>query len=176
MRWLFTTVLGVALSAWVGGSADDTKPAPATSAAGNLVRNPQFTAAGADPKLPADYTLAGTATWAYVGARDEVAIPGVALHPGKGSAASVAQDVALSAGSGRWFRFSFRGLPESHFAAAGLTMKVDFFGGKDGKSLDGVSRALDPLIERDRHDLAVNGDGKKNGAAVWKTYALEFHL
>ena len=59
----------------------------------NLVKNPQFTAAAADVRQPADFTLSGSASWAVAGRHDEFAPHGVALDAGKGREGSVAQDV-----------------------------------------------------------------------------------
>ena len=86
--------------------------------------------------------------------------------------------VGIDASKNRWYRFSFRGLPENHFTVTrdDLFMKVDFFGDGGSNPLDGVSRKIYSLIEKDRNDLAVNGNDRRGGAAVWKTYALEFHL
>jgi hypothetical protein len=151
----------------------------------NLVRNPDFTRRGADAKTPAGYALLGDVEWTTAGKEEEFAPRGVALHSGKDldgdgtRAGSVAQDVTgFDGGAGRWFRFTFRGLAESSFAVKNdeLFMKVDFFAAKGTNYLDGVSRKLYPLVERDREELALNGNFRKNGAAVWKTYALEFKL
>ena len=76
----------------------------------------------------------------------------------------------------RWYRFSFRGLAEKNFVVANedLDMKVEFYSGD--KYLDCVTRKLYALVERDRAALAVNGYGRVNGGAVWKTYDIEFKL
>src|SRR5207248_635776 len=42
--------------------------------------------------------------------------------------------------------------------------------------LDGVTRRVYPQVERDRADLAVNGVRRRGGAAVWRTYALDFKV
>ncbi len=55
-------------------------------------------------------------------------------------------------------------------------MQVEYFGKKGTNPLDGVTQNIDPLVERDRRELAANGKFLKNGGAVWKTYALEFRL
>jgi len=93
-------------------AADDPKP-PA-----NLVKNPLFSEAGSDKKQPAHYTITGDAAWTDTGHR-EFAFRGVALYSGKdlnGDSlleGAVGQDVlGFNAKSPRWYRFTFRGLPE----------------------------------------------------------------
>ncbi len=150
-----------------------------------LVKNPRFTEAGADAKTPAHYVLQGDAAWVEAGKRGENAGRGIAFDSGKDRngdgtrAGSVAQDVTgFEGGTGKWFRFSFRGLAERNFAVKndGLFMKVDFYSRNGANYLDGVTRKLYPLVERDRQELAANGNRRQNGGAVWKTYALEFKL
>ncbi len=160
-------------------------PAAFAEAPANLVQNPSFTQAGADANLPAHFAVKGDAEWVSVGGKFEFAPPGVAFYPwldldsdGK-HAGSVSQDVTgFETGRGKWFRFSFRGMAENNFAVNndGLAMKVDFFAKKGADSLDGVSRKLYPLVEKDRAELAENGPFRKGGAAVWKTYILDFML
>ena len=149
----------------------------ADTLARNLVKNPRFQASAADPKKLADYTLAGDASFVYAGRRDEFADNGVALDSGKHGEGSVSQDVSIEPGR-QWYRFSFRGLPEKNFAVTGdeLFMRVDFYAQHGANSLDGVTKKLTSLIERDRHDIGANGVFRQNGAAVWKSYALEFKL
>ena len=147
-------------------------------AVSNLVKNPRFTQAGANARLPAEFLLTGAADWVHAGHSNEFADWGVALHADK-PAGSVTQDViGFTGGVGKWFRFSIRGLAEPNFALAGddLLLKVDYFGRQGTNPLDGVTRKIYPLIERDRQKLAANGIRHKNGGAVWKTYVLEFRL
>jgi hypothetical protein len=150
-----------------------------------LVKNPQFTLAGADSKEPAGYLLEGDVRWTRTGGRDENAPWGISLHSGEDRDAdgrrtgSVAQDVTgFEGGTNAWFRFSFRGLAESGFAVKndGLFMRADYYSKKGSNYLDGVTRKLYPLVQRDRLELASNGNFRKNGGAVWKTYAMEFKL
>jgi hypothetical protein len=92
---------------------------------------------------------------------------------------SVAQTVSgLDAKAGRWFRFMFRGLPQDQFAVEGdnLLMQAEFFANGGLVSFDGKAKPLYRLVQQDRKDLAVNGDGRTGGAAVWRTYALDFML
>ncbi len=160
---------------------EDKAEAPPTG----LVKNPRFTEAGQDSKTPAHYVLEGDAEWAPVGQRGENAGRGIVFHSGKdlngdgGRAGSVAQDVTgFAGGTDKWFRFSFRGLAERNFVVRddGLVMKVDFYSRHGANYLDGVTRKIYPLVERDRKELAANGKHRRNGGAVWKTYALEFKL
>jgi hypothetical protein len=143
---------------------------PAPGGPANLVKNPFFTEAG-----PTHYTLTGSATWGDTGRPTEFSPKGVALRSHKRDG-SVSQTVTGLAKGHRWFRFSVRGLPEPNFAVThdDLFLKVEFSAG--GKPLDGVSRKLYPLVEQARRDLGANGNGKRNGAAVWTTYALDFRL
>jgi hypothetical protein len=151
----------------------------------NLVKNPLFKLAEDNGKNPANFLIEGDATWTTTGRRDEFSDRGIVFHSGKDldgdgkRAGSVSQVVSgLDAARNRWYRFSFRGLPESNFAVGGddLYMKADFFSHQGADSLDGITRKLYALIERDRSELAINGNDRRGGAAVWKTYALEFKL
>jgi hypothetical protein len=147
-----------------------------------LVKNPRFTLAGTDGKTPAHYLLNGAAKWQRTGKVEENADMGIAFLSGPGAGApsgSVAQDVAgFPGGTHQWFRFSFRGLAESGFSLQGdeLVMKVDFFAKQGTSPLDGVMRKLYGAILRDRRELAANGNRRRGGGAVWKTYALDFKL
>ena len=150
-----------------------------------LVKNPRFTEAGRDPKTPAHYTLTGDAAWVTCGNTGEFADRGIALYSGKDlngdgmRSGSVTQVVTgFPGGAGKWYRFTFRGLAEPGFAVEkdALSMRVDYFSKKGTNPLDGVTRNIYPLIERDRKELAENGKNRKNGGAVWKTYVLEFRL
>ena len=173
-RLLSLTITALALTS--GVSAAD-RP--------NLVKNAGFEQAGDDPSQAADFVLKGDATRKFAGTAYEFSSMGVALDSaldldGDGKhEGSVAQDVPIDATlPGRWFRFIVRGLPEDGFDVAGdnLHMKVDFFGDKGKRPLDGVTRKIYPQVTQERQDLAANGAGKKGGAATWKTYAFEFRL
>ncbi len=151
----------------------------------NLVENADFEQAGGTPAQAARFVLKGDGARRYVGATYEIASNGIALDAardldGDGKReGSVAQDVPIEKTlPGRWFRFTIRGLPEDGFAVAGdnLHMKVDFFGDKGKKPLDGVTRKIYAQVEKERRDLTANGVRHKGGAATWKTYAFEFRL
>jgi hypothetical protein len=144
----------------------------------NLVKNPRFLASPVHSKRLDDYALSGDAAFVYAGRRDEFADNGVALDSGKHGEGSVSLNVPIDPAANRWYRFSFRGLPEENFAVTNddLFMKVEFYGRHGADSFDSVTRKLTGLIERDRRDLSANGVHRENGAAVWKTYALEFKV
>jgi hypothetical protein len=55
-------------------------------------------------------------------------------------------------------------------------MKVEFFGNGGQTAYDGKIKELFPLIRQARRDLAVNGDGRVGGAAVWRNYVLNFYV
>ncbi len=146
-------------------------PQPAT----NLIRNADFEKQTAG--LPDNFTLAGNTE--FRNTRDpHWAVALVAgKNPGGDRSGSVSQTItAIDSKSGRWFRFSFRGLPQSGFVLNGdqLDMKAEFFAGDS--AFDSKSKPLYFRIEQDRKDLSVNGDGHTNGAAVWRTYLLDFYL
>jgi hypothetical protein len=176
--------LTITLLALAGAAAVTAEPQPPA----NLIKNPRFTAATADRKAPAHYALTGNVAWAYCGFGDEASDWGVALHSGKDVASgnasapragSVSQNVTgFEGGVGKWFRFSVRGLAEKNFRVpdGGLFLKVDFFGNKGAGQLDGVTREIASLVANDRGELAANGNDRKDGAAVWKTYPFEFRL
>ena len=123
------------------------------------------------------FTMSGGAVYGPLGdPRRDVASRGFTLH-GDQPAASIETRVAgLDARGGRWFRFTFRGLPEANFLADDLHMTASFFGGGGTVSYDAKAKELAPQISTARRDLDVNGVGKSNGAAVWQTYQLDFML
>jgi hypothetical protein len=168
--------------------AADVPPSPAADAitGQNLVRNEYFSQLAADGKSPADYQITGDVEYRYLGnPTREVSGYGVALQSGKdlnkdlSIAGSVSQTVSgIDAKAGRWFRFSFRGLPQDNFAVTNddLYMKVEFFGNNGKTSYDAKAKPLYSLIQQARKDLAVNGDFKKGGAAAWRNYVVDFYL
>jgi hypothetical protein len=166
-----------------GRDQERSKTLPA-DAEKTLIKNPHFTEAGSDT-TPAGYILKGDVKWVVAGTRGEYAPSGVGLYSGTdldgdGSrSGSVSQDVrGFEGGLNKWFRFTVRGLAASNFTVKNndLWLRVDFFAANGTNYLDGVSHNIYSLVERDRQQLAVNGNFHKNGGAVWKTYALEFKL
>jgi hypothetical protein len=157
----------------------------APDAVQTLVKNPNFTESSDGNKTPSHYVLKGDVKWAVAGTRGEYAPYGVALYSGQDldgdgtRSGSVYQDVrGFAGGVNKWFRFEVRGLPDSNFAVKNnnLSLRVDFYGANGTNYLDGVTRNIYSLVEKDRAELGVNGDYRKNGGAVWKTYALDFKL
>jgi YHYH protein len=151
--------------------------APVPAADVNLVQNADFSQRAGNG--PADYTLDGDAQYRYLGdPRRVVAQWGVALESAaQAHRGSVWQSVPhIDARAGRWFRFSFRGLPQNHFAVDGdnLFMKVEYFAGSS--AFDGKEKHLYSLVQQQRKDFTTNGDGHQNGAATWHTYQLDFML
>jgi hypothetical protein len=145
----------------------------------NLVKNPDFLQRSADGRTPAEYQISGDVEYRYLGDRNRDSSGwGVAMESA-GRGGSVSQTVTgIDSTAGRWFRFTFRGLPEDGFAVSGddLAMRVEFFGGGGRTALDGKNKSIYPQIEQDRRDFAVNGDNHVGGAAVWRTYQLDFWL
>jgi hypothetical protein len=143
----------------------------------NLVKNPDFKIRTEDGRAPADYQLNGDVEYRYLGDPNrDSAQWGVALQS-TGSAGSVSQTVTgIDASRGRWYRFSFRGLPQDNFAVGDedLSMRVEFFGDWGKTAYDGKSRKIFSAIEEARQDLSVNGDNHRSGAAVWRMYQLDF--
>ncbi len=85
----------------------------------------------------------------------------------------------LEGSGGKWFRFSFHGLPAKDFRvkdARDLAMQVKFFGQNGAEPLDGVIKEIYAGIEDDRRAIEANGNGFKFGSAVWTTYAFDFRL
>jgi hypothetical protein len=162
---MFTSVL---LTVMMAGS----------SGARNLVSNPFFEG-DAHGTGPAGYELAGNARWAWCGYADEVAARGVALKAyanGGEAHGSVSLAVnGIDTRRGRWLKFSFRGRAEDGFSVAhdGLAMTIAFYAKHGANYMDTARRLIYREILRDRKDLATNGDDRKNGAAVWRTYEFE---
>ena len=83
-----------------------------------------------------------------------------------------------TAGPGRWFRFSVRGLPQANFAVGhdDVYLKVSFFGADGKTAYDHKARKIYEQIETARRDLTVNGNRGHRGAEVWQTYPLDVCL
>ncbi|MGA3065386.1 MAG: hypothetical protein ABSF29_00910, partial [Tepidisphaeraceae bacterium] len=149
---------------------------PARAEQPNLAQNPDFLIRDPSGSAPANYQLVGNAQYRYLGNPQlDSSIWGVAFDSAKPASGSVSQTVTgIDSSAGRWFRFSFRGLPQDNFAVDinDLFMRVQFFGDGGKTSLDEKGKLLYPLILRDRQDFSVNGDHHVGGAAVWRTYSL----
>lgn len=135
----------------------------------NLAQNARFEEGTTTPLA---YELSGGAKWSAVSYLDEFASKGVALSGGEGS---VSQKVSLRRGAGRWVTFKFRGRAEDGFAVKNdaLWMRIDFLADDGKRPMESARRLIYREILRDRKDLAVNGDGRKGGANVWRTYEFE---
>jgi len=149
-----------------------------SSETANLFSNGDFRIHDATGKA-VGYQIDGSATFGYLGnPRSETADWGVALNS-TGTAGSVWQVVnGLEFSKGKWFRFTFRGLPQANFAVNNndLFIKVEFFG-EDGKTAyDGKRKTIYEQIEQARKDLTVNGIRHNDGAETWQTYQLDFCL
>ncbi|MGA2584513.1 MAG: YHYH protein [Tepidisphaeraceae bacterium] len=149
----------------------------------NLFQNPDFTQRTSDGK-PANYDLNGNVEYRYLGdpAHDTTGW-GAALQSlsttGGDTSGSVAQTVnGIDSAKGRWFRFTFRGLPQKNFAVqdGDLYMRVEFFGQGGKVSYDAKAKEIYDQVETARRDLSVNGVNRVGGAEVWQTYELEFML
>ncbi len=160
------------------GLTDATSP-DSIASRNNLVQNSDFQQS--DANGPANYKLVGDIEYRYMGNPGRAMSGwGVALKSGgQTRTAAVAQTVnGIDTKAGRWYRFTFRGLPEPNFAVeqGGLFMQVEYFGDHGRTAMDGKVKRIDGLIEQDRQKLAVNGDHHVGGAEVWRTYQLDFYL
>lgn len=150
----------------------------AQAAETNLVVNGDLEKHGGKDN-PAGFKLVGDVEYRYLGdERRDMSSWGVSLQSrqSKGELSTVVRDIDPAAG--RWYRFTFRGLPQANFAVRNddLYMKVAFFGQGGKVSYDAKERKLYDLVEEARRDLSVNGIRGKGGAEVWRTYQLDFML
>jgi hypothetical protein len=149
----------------------------------NLVQNPAFEErTPRSGSFPADYRLSGHVEYRYLGdPRRDISGWGVALQSGGNGdrSGSVSQLVTgIDSKAGRWFRFSFRGLPQDDFVVDDndLTMRVEFFADGGRTAMDAKGKPLYPIIELARRNMTANGDRHVGGAAVWQTYSMDFWL
>jgi hypothetical protein len=142
----------------------------------NLVQNSGFESVSAATNIPDGYDLKGAAFWGHLGGEDDIATNGI-IFPGEAdSGGTVSQLVkGIDQSKGRWITFRFRGLAEDGFSVTddSLKMKIEFYSKNGTDYLDCASRTIYEEIERDRKNLAVNGDFRMHGAAVWRSYELE---
>ncbi len=145
---------------------------------GNLVANGTLERRGADGRA-AGFTARGAANYHYLGdVRRDASSYGFGLDATRPAGeVSVGVD-GLAKGTGRWFRYSFRGLPQANFAIAkgDLHMAVAFFGVGGKVSYDAKAKPIYDQVEQARRDLTVNGVRNLHGAEVWRTYQLDFML
>lgn len=137
-------------------------------------------------RAPMGYEVTGDAEYRYLGDPNrDMSGWGIALLSNEDLnrdgmiAGSVSQVVSnLNPKNGRWFRFSFRGLPQNGFVVDDddLYVKVEYFSAGGKTSYDHLAKKIYPQIEQARKDLAVNGKFKKNGAETWRTYQVEIRL
>lgn len=129
--------------------------------------------------VPPGYVTSGGVKFQYLGDRHiDSSESGFALQSANGSG-EVSRDVAgLNGKANKWYRFTFRGLPQNGFAVAAndLYMRASFFGGHGNVSYDAKTKPLVTQIETARRDLGVNGRDKQNGAEAWQTYSMVFSL
>ena len=145
----------------------------------NLVKDPEFREHSADGRTLVEYQLSGDVEYRYLGDKNRDSSGwGVAMQSRR-SGGSVSQTVmGINSTAGRWFRFTFRGLPQDGFAVSNddLSMRVEFFGDGGRTAFDGKNKSIYPQIEQDRRDFTANGDNHVGGAAVWRTHQLDFWL
>jgi hypothetical protein len=152
----------------------------AQSADSNLVLNPGFLQN--DGNTPAHYTLTGDAQYRDLSnpSNEMGSGWGVMLKSGgPDRSGSVCQTIKnIDTKSGRWYRFTFRGLPQKNFAVqeGGLWAKAEYFADQGQTPLDGKIKRLDGVVELARQKLAINGDQNVGGAVVWQTYQFDFYL
>ena len=96
---------------------------------GNLIGNAGFRQRQGNG--PAGFEPTGGAEYRYLGdPMRDTSGNGVSLRSDKPSGAVSCTVTGLDSGEGRWFRFSFRGLPQGNFAVEDndLYLKIEFFG------------------------------------------------
>jgi hypothetical protein len=150
---------------------------------GNLVTNGDFELRAADGE-PVGYQLSGDVEYRFLGdPRKDFSSWGVALesgnHAGGEAQGEVSQTVSgIDSAAGRWFRFTFRGLPQERFAVDqdDLYMKVVYLGGDERTNYDSKQESIYPQVLEERRDLTVNGVHHLHGAETWRTYQLDFWL
>jgi hypothetical protein len=156
-------------------------PAAAYALAGppaNLIANPTLDESAADGSTAAGFTATGGVHYGYLGdPRRDLASRGFWLDSGQPAGEVACTVGGLDPAAGRWFRFTFRGLPQRGFAVGDddLYAKVAFFG-PGGVSYDAKVKPIYDQVESARRDLGVNGVRRQNGAEAWHTYQMDFVL
>lgn len=152
--------------------------APAACAEQNLIANGTLEQQ-ADGGMPTGFETSGAVHYGYLGdARRDTVSRGCWLLANEGAGELSTTAGGLDAKAGRWFRFTFRGLPQANFAVANddLYLKVAFFGRNGTIAYDVKERKIYDQVRTARRDLGVNGNRRVNGAAAWRTYQLDFML
>ena len=89
----------------------------------------------------------------------------------------VSQLVKVDFKKSRWYRFTFKGLPQSGLEVKrddDLYIRVDFYSGT--RYRDHVKRNLFDFVKKQRKDLDKNGVNFEYGSSVWRSYDYEFQL
>lgn len=142
----------------------------------NLVQNSGFELGDSEKKGPIGYELTGKARWEETGYADETHSLGVSLDAfGSDTAGSLSQMVSVDRTKGKWVTFRFRARAEDGFVVDkdALSMRMDFYADGGMRFMETAKRLVYREITKDRRDLAMNGNGRKSGAWVWRTYELE---
>jgi len=143
----------------------------------NLVTNPGF-----EQRLgpgPAGFELTGGAEYRFLGdRRRDSSRMGIGLSSDQTSGAVSCVVSHLDFRQGKWFRFSFRGLPQANFVVNNddVYLKIEFFGQGGQVFYDGKEKKIYDQVQTLRRDLTVNGDRHQHGAEVWRTYLVDFCL
>ena len=143
----------------------------------NLIANPGFEERSGN--LPVGFELSGGAAYRFLGdANRDASSYGVALLSDKPDGAMACVVSNLDFQRGKWFRFSFRGLPQANFAVNSndLHIKIEFFGRHGAVSYDAKEKKIYEQVQASRRDFTVNGVRHVRGAEVWRTYLLDFSL
>jgi YHYH protein len=143
----------------------------------NLIANPGFEERTGN--APTGFVLTGAAQYRFLGdPKRDAATYGIGLASDQPSGAVSCIVSNLDAHAGKWFRFSFRGLPQANFAvnSNNLYLKIEFFG-QDGKiSYDAKEKRIYDQVQQFRRDMTTNGVRHQHGAEVWRTYMVDFSL
>lgn len=132
----------------------------------------------------ATFELDGDVQFSLLGdERVESAGKGLRLTSGKdlngdgshsGNASTWVDDV--SDRKDRWYRLQMRGSAQDGFKVDQdeLFLKVEFFKNDRKDPLDFIKTRIYAQVERERDDFRDEGTNKNLGAAIWRTYAMDF--
>jgi hypothetical protein len=176
---MVTAILGVVALALAGGDKETVEP----TSGRNLIANGSLRKAAHDGRSPAGFALSGDATYGELGRVWDRIGKGVRLSAaddlnkdGQHAAELQATVENLSPGVGRWFRLRIVGLAQDSFRVAkdDIYLQVDFYRDRGASSLDHVKKSIYPLIELDRAKLKDDGTNNNLGAAIWRSFDLDF--